>query len=222
MNGGTVWRPRVLDEIRDADGKVIFVNMPSVLGLVDIAPETVASLKADLHGVVASEIGTAYSAFQDFGNSLDRVGGKTGTAQIRLPMLQIRVDRRAVPPWREPGLVASLALLLGMTTEEVQAQFDAQAAGASFILEAAVGEDADDFVAEHATDFPGVVVEAVPEVDTAWFVGVAPLDDPRYVVAVVIEEGGSGGKIAAPTARAIMQYLMGEEVDTIRTGQEAD
>jgi penicillin-binding protein 2 len=51
---------------------------------------------------------------------------------------------------------------------------------------------------------------------------VAPLDDPRYVVAVVIEEGGSGGKIAAPTARAILQYLMGEEVDTIRTGQEAD
>ncbi|MBS1195287.1 MAG: penicillin-binding protein 2 [Actinobacteria bacterium] len=222
VNGGTVWRPRVLDEIRDADGKVIFVNMPSVLGLVDIAPETVASLKADLHGVVASEIGTAYSAFQDFGNSLDRVGGKTGTAQIRLPMLQIRVDRGAVPPWRQPGLVASLALLLGMTTEEVQAQFDAQAAGASFILGAAVSEDADDFVAEHAADFPGVLVEAVPEVDTAWFVGVAPLDDPRYVVAVVIEEGGSGGKIAAPTARAIMQYLMGEEVDTIRTGQEAD
>ena len=62
----------------------------------------------------------------------------------------------------------------------------------------------------------------MPEVDTAWFVGVAPLDDPQYVVAVVIEEGGSGGKIAAPTARAILQYLMGEEVHAIRGGEDTD
>lgn len=58
------------------------------------------------------------------------------------------------------------------------------------------------------------------EIDTAWFVGVAPLDDPRYVVAVVIDEGGSGGKVAAPTARAVLQYLMGEQVTPIRSGGE--
>jgi penicillin-binding protein 2 len=43
----------------------------------------------------------------------------------------------------------------------------------------------------------------------AWFIGVAPIDDPQYVVAVIIEEGGSGGGIAAPVARHILQYLMG-------------
>lgn len=56
----------------------------------------------------------------------------------------------------------------------------------------------------------------------AWFIGVAPIDDPQYVVAVVIEEGGSGGEIAAPVARQILQHLMGNELTPIRAGEEAD
>jgi len=61
------------------------------------------------------------------------------------------------------------------------------------------------------------------DIDTAWFVGVAPLDDPRFVVAIVIEEGGSGGGVAAPTARAVLQFLMGETVTPIRSiGEETE
>lgn len=37
----------------------------------------------------------------------------------------------------------------------------------------------------------------------AWFVGFAPADQPRLVVSVIVEEGGSGGQTAAPIARAI-------------------
>jgi len=37
----------------------------------------------------------------------------------------------------------------------------------------------------------------------AWFVGWAPVDDPRLVVSLVVEHGGGGGSIAAPTARSI-------------------
>ena len=177
---------------------------------------------ADLHGVVASEKGTAYRAFLEFGDSLARVGGKTGTAQIRLPVRQLVVDLSVVPGGLEARLVSSLALLFGVDSAEIQTQFDGQEAGATFALQVEVTDAAAGFIADNAGDFPGVVVESIPEVDTAWFVGVAPLDDPRYVVAVVIEEGGSGGKIAAPTARAILQFLMGEEVDAIRSGEEAD
>jgi cell division protein FtsI/penicillin-binding protein 2 len=56
----------------------------------------------------------------------------------------------------------------------------------------------------------------------AWFIGVAPIDDPQFVVAVVIEEGGSGGGIAAPVARHILQILMGNEPTPITAGQRAD
>ncbi len=56
----------------------------------------------------------------------------------------------------------------------------------------------------------------------AWFAGVAPLDDPQYVVVVLIDEGGSGGAVAAPVARYILQYLMGEELTPIVAGAVAD
>jgi penicillin-binding protein 2 len=56
----------------------------------------------------------------------------------------------------------------------------------------------------------------------AWFVGVAPIDDPKYVVVVLIDEGGSGGRIAAPVGRHILQYLMGNEPMPIVEGEDAD
>ena len=37
----------------------------------------------------------------------------------------------------------------------------------------------------------------------AWFVGFAPADDPKIAVCVIVEEGGSGGKAAAPIAAKI-------------------
>lgn len=37
----------------------------------------------------------------------------------------------------------------------------------------------------------------------AWFVGFAPVEDPKLAVCVLVEEGGSGGRAAAPIARAI-------------------
>jgi len=40
--------------------------------------------------------------------------------------------------------------------------------------------------------------------DHALFVGYAPSDDPRYAVAVVVEHGGGGSKVAAPIARDLL------------------
>ena len=37
----------------------------------------------------------------------------------------------------------------------------------------------------------------------AWFIGFAPADNPRIAIAVIIENGGSGGGVAAPAARQI-------------------
>lgn len=42
----------------------------------------------------------------------------------------------------------------------------------------------------------------------AWFIGFAPADDPQIAVAVIVENGGSGGQAAAPIAkRMISDYL---------------
>ncbi len=48
--------------------------------------------------------------------------------------------------------------------------------------------------------------------DYAWFCAFAPADSPRYAVAVVIEQGGHGGSVAAPAARNILASLLGEPI----------
>jgi penicillin-binding protein 2 len=52
--------------------------------------------------------------------------------------------------------------------------------------------------------------EQVPwrERDHALFVGYAPVDDPKYVVAVVVEHGGGGSTVAAPIARDILHETL--------------
>jgi peptidoglycan glycosyltransferase len=44
----------------------------------------------------------------------------------------------------------------------------------------------------------------------AWFVCFAPADNPRYVVAVVVEKqpNGFGASVSAPIARAILEKLL--------------
>ncbi|MDD2430508.1 MAG: penicillin-binding protein 2 [Firmicutes bacterium] len=46
----------------------------------------------------------------------------------------------------------------------------------------------------------------------AWFVGYLPAEDPKYAICVLVENGGSGGAMAAPIARGIFErYLLFEE-----------
>jgi penicillin-binding protein 2 len=47
--------------------------------------------------------------------------------------------------------------------------------------------------------------------DHALFVGFAPVDAPRYAVAVVVEHGASGARAAAPIARDVMTYIYDRE-----------
>ena len=47
--------------------------------------------------------------------------------------------------------------------------------------------------------------------DHALFIAYAPIEDPQIAVAVVVENGGHGGSVAAPIARQIMDaYLLPE------------
>lgn len=43
--------------------------------------------------------------------------------------------------------------------------------------------------------------------DHAWFVCYTPVDNPKVVVAVIVEHGGKGGLAAAPVARTILQGI---------------
>ena len=45
--------------------------------------------------------------------------------------------------------------------------------------------------------------------DHALFIAFAPLDDPQIAVAIIVENGSSGSRVAAPIARAIMDQYLG-------------
>jgi cell division protein FtsI/penicillin-binding protein 2 len=66
--------------------------------------------------------------------------------------------------------------------------------------------------------------ERFRQVDNAFFVGVAPVNRPEWVVSIVIERGGSGGRVAAPVARQVLQYLLNgsDAVTELAPGLEAD
>jgi peptidoglycan glycosyltransferase len=56
----------------------------------------------------------------------------------------------------------------------------------------------------------GTAETSIPNVYNAWFVAFAPADNPRYVVAVVVEKqpNGFGGSVSAPIAKAILEKLL--------------
>lgn len=63
-------------------------------------------------------------------------------------------------------------------------------------------------------DYTAAVKTGTAEFETgkethAWFTGFAPAEAPKIAVTVLVEESGSGGKIAGPVARAMFDaYLL--------------
>lgn len=48
------------------------------------------------------------------------------------------------------------------------------------------------------------------ERDHALFVGFAPVNNPTYAIAVIVEHGGWGGSVAAPIARSVIEEIINE------------
>ena len=42
----------------------------------------------------------------------------------------------------------------------------------------------------------------------AWFIAFAPVDDPQIALAVLVENGGGGSSVAAPVARAVIDFYL--------------
>jgi penicillin-binding protein 2 len=48
--------------------------------------------------------------------------------------------------------------------------------------------------------------------DHSVFVGYAPIEDPKYIASVIIENGGSGSAVAAPIAHKVLNFAYQENV----------
>jgi penicillin-binding protein 2 len=64
--------------------------------------------------------------------------------------------------------------------------------------------------------------DIIPKQPVSWFAGMAPASDPKYVVVVMVEQGGHGAATAAPIARRIFEGLFGLQSAKLQAGQVAD
>ena len=77
-NGGTRYRPMILEAIKSPDGRIIHQSQPEVIGKVPISERTLELVRTGLWTVVNGESGTARgSRLADI-----EISGKTGTSQV--------------------------------------------------------------------------------------------------------------------------------------------
>ena len=77
-NGGTLYRPRVVQKIGSNNEPPEEVWQPEVMGKLPVSPENLQAIQQGLHGVISSPGGTAGFVFRGFPKS---AAGKTGTAE---------------------------------------------------------------------------------------------------------------------------------------------
>jgi penicillin-binding protein 2 len=51
--------------------------------------------------------------------------------------------------------------------------------------------------------------------NTSWWCGFGPFDGPRLVVCAVIENGGFGGAVAAPSALQVFEQFFGKKATNV-------
>lgn len=76
-NGGTLYKPYLVQKIIGPAGKVLKMNAPVELGRAEVSPKTLALIREGMREVVLPPDGTAYGLFA----GLPSVAAKTGTAE---------------------------------------------------------------------------------------------------------------------------------------------
>ncbi len=77
-NGGTLYKPQLIEKIQSSDGDPVEVFKPVAQGTLPLRPDNLAALQEAMRMVIANPRGTAYYAL--LGMTLP-MAGKTGTAQ---------------------------------------------------------------------------------------------------------------------------------------------
>ena len=81
-NGGTLWTPRIVAEVRGPDGRPVERLRREVRSRIPLTPEQLDYVVESMEAVVNYPYGTAYGAFLGFGI---QVAGKSGTAETGGP-----------------------------------------------------------------------------------------------------------------------------------------
>ncbi|HDR1865504.1 penicillin-binding protein 2 [Pasteurella multocida] len=151
--------------------------------------------------------------------------------KVHTPHLMKSVEGSTVEPYQDPLLYEDI-------TEPKAAYWDAAKRGMYNVVNAANGTGRKAFIGtsyrvagksgtaqvfslkENQTyDASGLKKELH---DHAWFTAYAPYDDPKMVVAIILENAGGGSSVAAPVVRQIMDYYLTQRLPQISRLSPAD
>lgn len=187
------------------------------VALVDVAE------RAGFNAILPFELGAAISSIPD-GIALDAdppALAQTGIGQrdVRVTPLQMAVIAGGIA---NQGLMMQPYVVDRVLTRDGSTLSATNSAELGRIFSSAVAADLVsmmiDVVAEgtgRAAQLPDVTVagktgtaEGV-DGNHAWFIGFAPAENPTIAIAVVVEDGGSGGSVAAPIAADVLAAWFG-------------
>ncbi len=77
-NGGKLWHPYLLKEIKDSKGNVLYVSQPKLDGILPVTHEHLEEVRKGMHEVVVSPVGSGKKAH----NNLIDLYGKSGTGEV--------------------------------------------------------------------------------------------------------------------------------------------
>jgi penicillin-binding protein 2 len=138
--------------------------------------------------------------------------------QMAVVYAAIANDGRLVTPHIGKAIVSSTGEVVRSIEPETAGKLPVSRKTMKYLQESLPGVVTRGTAAGAFVGFPNDVIpvagktgtgEVVAKGDTAWFVGYAPVSDPRYVVAVTISQGGTGGGNAAPAVRGILEAIYG-------------
>ena len=132
-NGGTLWKPQIVQEVKNAKGTVLYQGQPEPRGKLPASPKTLETVRNGMFLAVNSDLGGANRAR----NNSIQLSGKTGTAEVKLR--------------------------------------------------------------DHTKN--------------TWFIGYGTRDDVTYAIAILVENGVSGGKTCAPIAAEFFKEYFDESTE---------
>jgi penicillin-binding protein 2 len=106
-NGGTIYRPRIVQKIGSNNEPPEEVWQPEVMGKLPVSPENLQAIQQGLHGVISSPGGTAGFVFRGFPKS---AAGKTGTAEAGGPGQTSHAWFVVYAPYENPEIVVLVFL----------------------------------------------------------------------------------------------------------------
>ncbi len=158
----------------------------------------------------------------------------TGTSVLDIYRLAIGQEKLAVTPLQMAEVVAAVAnngVLMrpfiaekvvdrdgakvseNEPTEQSKVMKPSTAETLTKIMKQVVREGTGTAAALQGIDVAGKTgtAEKGNDVNQAWFIGFAPADDPEVAIAVTVERtDGTGGQVAGPIAKQVMQTLLSE------------